>query len=1577
MSVIHIENFPWSGDITSVREFFSGLVIPEGGVHILGGHKGDAFVVFSTPDDAMNALMMNGRRIHGRPVSLFISNKDEMYNYINHGKGGPSASYGESAQLQYQQPQDTFQQDAYRGHQVVQSSDRYPYSHPTGNYLHSSQPGVDQGFPTRGNDQTHMYNPPPMTYSSQNNVTNTSVFGNQREDKPRRTRFDQPNTSSHNNYDMMTGRQPNLFNMETNNGFQATHNSLHTDTYAVQSNLHATSHHSISPGSRGRHESPDRGRRDGDRHTQSSGHQGNRGVGDTLRRIQETSDGRHHPMSRKDSDDNPFSCCVTVSNVPIYLTKSDIRNKFFGECKFAQSGLKLITDAHLGHKNAYMKFRSPADTQAALTKGGRQIDNKQLIVKTCSEKEFDDAVENYIPPRPETDKKRQIPVNLIKRDMGSIIGPRPSKRKDEKHVQAKDPMLCVEASNMPNDVSARDMKLFFHSSIIADGGVKIMKDMKGKGTGKAFIKFKSKSDMEKALKLSGSYIDSCRVAVSKCTVEVFDNAVELPGKASDVNADLYVHVCNLPSDITKRDLTLFFHKSKLATDGVFIRHDSRRKGPAEAHLKFLTPNDVVNALERNSDYIEGSRLVVQRSTQKEYNQAVGISSTGMKPPSLCTLVSNLPHDVKKRDVTLFFHSSTIVTDGIKLIHNSKGELIGNAFVKFKSPKDIENALKRHGDAIETKPIAIQRCPQEDFDKAMENPKPERRDYVSSRRDRSSSRFDRDRRDSEKREEKKTSLYLRVTQLPKGVSKRDVALFFQGIQLSMKGIKIIGDRHSKAVGEVYVKFSSEKDAKFGLAKHLAKFKNCKVFVNECSAEDFSRATDCDDPSNSQRLSNHNNTPAARGASTGGDHPKQEHKLPTLAFPPALPIGMEAVPVPYDPSQPPHCVFVSNVPQECNYVHIQQFFQNCRIVPNGIKLRSCNRNLKEAYVKFAEESDVIRALRRNGVQLGHMIVGVKICSNEQFARATIMNTQIGDYHSAIPIDPFNPVTSVSINNRPNALLPTPAPGIMPLGVTPLMDPTGQIINNIMHTPSHPLVIGPNTGDTRIVQTRFDSNIIHGYSDRKRLSNDKGLLGDGPQNKRHRDMESHCVAIRNLSYNATIQDIINFLSPARICRGPLVTIKSNGMNTGKADLEFASQHDLEIAMQKNRLLLLGRSVTIIPISLQDFEDAKEKLDKTLRTVVPEPLPDIVMTPDMCVHIEGLPDYTEIRHLKDLFHPITFSRQCTHIFYFGSGKATGAAYVEFSTARDQLRALSANNCKVGSKAVTISSVSKDEMEHKLAIRIRNLGIIDTNIPRSGDRNSRNREPALRDSSSSHRPPRDRPSHDRSRDYQDSRRAANPDDYQNNFDPREPVASAGLVDDLTIQDMDVQLDYYEEGYPMEIADVDPQFRDYRDEAPMDEPRVSTDRRSRDRRSPRRGPSHRRSPVSTRDKPPRSRQSRTPPRSNKRSESNSKRDPPARDRPATKKEDEASKADITPPVSNDQVFIHVQNLNDDVQMEDLVEFMRAFGVFPEMIELQCMEESTKEEGIAMFKTSSDAQKAVKALNNRRFRRRNVKVFIGR
>ncbi|XP_064544511.1 uncharacterized protein LOC135432679 isoform X3 [Drosophila montana] len=80
--IIRLQNLPWTANARDIRNFFTGLSIPEGGVHIIGGEMGDAFIAFSTDEDARCAMLKDREKLMEVQVRLLLSSRAEMQKVI-------------------------------------------------------------------------------------------------------------------------------------------------------------------------------------------------------------------------------------------------------------------------------------------------------------------------------------------------------------------------------------------------------------------------------------------------------------------------------------------------------------------------------------------------------------------------------------------------------------------------------------------------------------------------------------------------------------------------------------------------------------------------------------------------------------------------------------------------------------------------------------------------------------------------------------------------------------------------------------------------------------------------------------------------------------------------------------------------------------------------------------------------------------------------------------------------------------------------------------------------------------------------------------------------------------------------------------------------------------------------------------------------------------------------------------------------------------------------------------------------------------------------------------------------------
>lgn len=81
--VIRLQGLNVTAGSQDVRKFFTGLTIPDGGVHIIGGEREEAFIIFASDEDARRAMTRSGGLIRGSSITLLLSSKTEMQNVLD------------------------------------------------------------------------------------------------------------------------------------------------------------------------------------------------------------------------------------------------------------------------------------------------------------------------------------------------------------------------------------------------------------------------------------------------------------------------------------------------------------------------------------------------------------------------------------------------------------------------------------------------------------------------------------------------------------------------------------------------------------------------------------------------------------------------------------------------------------------------------------------------------------------------------------------------------------------------------------------------------------------------------------------------------------------------------------------------------------------------------------------------------------------------------------------------------------------------------------------------------------------------------------------------------------------------------------------------------------------------------------------------------------------------------------------------------------------------------------------------------------------------------------------------------
>lgn len=76
--IIRLSNLSRHAKSADIRQFFSSLSIPGGSVCIVGGDTGEAFIGFSTDEDARQAMLRDGQVLCNNRIKLSFSSRKEM-----------------------------------------------------------------------------------------------------------------------------------------------------------------------------------------------------------------------------------------------------------------------------------------------------------------------------------------------------------------------------------------------------------------------------------------------------------------------------------------------------------------------------------------------------------------------------------------------------------------------------------------------------------------------------------------------------------------------------------------------------------------------------------------------------------------------------------------------------------------------------------------------------------------------------------------------------------------------------------------------------------------------------------------------------------------------------------------------------------------------------------------------------------------------------------------------------------------------------------------------------------------------------------------------------------------------------------------------------------------------------------------------------------------------------------------------------------------------------------------------------------------------------------------------------------
>ncbi|XP_076780275.1 RNA-binding protein 12B-A-like [Arvicanthis niloticus] len=454
--VIRLLGLPFVAGPVDIRHFFKGLTIPDGGVHIIGGKVGEAFIIFATDEDARRAISRSGGFIKDSSVELFLSSKVEMQKTIEMKR---------SARVGRERPGSGPSGVGNMYHFIDALKEEESYSG------YGSSVNRDAGFHTNG--------------------TGLDL-------RPRKTRP----LKAENPYLFLRGL-PYLVNEDDVRAFFSglcvdgvillKHHDGRNNGDAIVKFASCTDAsgglkcHRSFMGSRFievMQGSEQQWIEYGGTATKD---------GDTPRmRSEEHSPSRRHfrkwshSKSRTRSR-SPLGFYVHLKNLSLNTNKRDLRN-LFRDTDLTNEQIKFLYKDERRTRYAFVMFKNQRDYNTALGLHKTVLQYRPVLIDPVSRKEMVKIIECYEKKRPE-----------------SLEHERPgcaAQKYSQEGFPGSGQKLCIYIRNLPFDVSKGEVQKFFADFPLVEDDIYLLCDDKGVGLGEALVRFKSEEEAVKAERLN-------------------------------------------------------------------------------------------------------------------------------------------------------------------------------------------------------------------------------------------------------------------------------------------------------------------------------------------------------------------------------------------------------------------------------------------------------------------------------------------------------------------------------------------------------------------------------------------------------------------------------------------------------------------------------------------------------------------------------------------------------------------------------------------------------------------------------------------------------------------------------------------------------------------------------------------------------------------------------------------------------------------------------------------------------------------------------------------------------------------
>ncbi|XP_008846045.1 RNA-binding protein 12B [Nannospalax galili] len=458
--VIRLLGLPFIAGPVDIRHFFKGLTIPDGGVHIIGGKIGEAFIIFATDEDARRAISRSGGLIKDSSVELFLSSKAEMQKTIDMkrtvrvGRGRPgSGASGVGTLANFIEAMKKDESNFGYGSSVNQDAG-----------FHANGTGLDlrprKTRPLKAENPylflrglPYLVNEDDVRVFFSGLCVDGVIFLKHHDGR--------------NNGDAIVKFASCI---DASGGLKCHRSFMGSRFIEVMQGSEqqwielggSAALEGDSPPVRSEERSPPRGIND--RHFRKQS---------------------HSKSPRKTRSRSPLGFYVHLKNLSLSINKRDLRN-FFRDTDLSNEQIKFLYKDERRTRYAFVMFKTLKDYNTALGLHKTVLQYRPVLIDPISRKQMLRFIECY-------EKKR--PGSVEKERPGHV-----SQRYSQEGYSGQ--KLCIYIRNFPFDVTKVEVQKFFADFPLAEDDIYLLYDDKGVGLGEALVKFKSEEQALKAERLN-------------------------------------------------------------------------------------------------------------------------------------------------------------------------------------------------------------------------------------------------------------------------------------------------------------------------------------------------------------------------------------------------------------------------------------------------------------------------------------------------------------------------------------------------------------------------------------------------------------------------------------------------------------------------------------------------------------------------------------------------------------------------------------------------------------------------------------------------------------------------------------------------------------------------------------------------------------------------------------------------------------------------------------------------------------------------------------------------------------------